>query len=421
MNPAYLVICFSSASLLAATPIGISSAGGDSPDVPALRSFPTWETLQPSREKWNYAPADKLLEVVKANGTELTGIFHQLAPWASPDNAPEAFPLANPQAWNTYVTTLANRYPSVTRWDVLDSYNSGPRQSNTPFHYVELLTAAHDRSKEANPAALIGFSLANYDLEFLDEALRSGAGGKFDYLSLSPFHYVAGTDRQFASILPTVRALLASYELPGEMPVHITLTGGGKDLPHAAALAQALGFDRIFIEAEPPLLKEIPAKAPPLPEQVSYEGRDSAEIIFGETNDYKGIFQPVPATTPWDKENKAARLPVSASPPVFQTSFLVDPAFVSPDQKEIEITFHISRIPSETGTTNPTGFALIYESIHGLTTTPEWWAVPGENEWQTKTYKLTDASFQGKLGWNFRIDASGAGNDLLIRKVVVKK
>lgn len=424
MNPAYLALLFSSASLLSAAPVGISGADGSSSletGVPALRSFPTWETLQPSPKTWDFAPADTLLEAAEANGTALTGIFHQLAPWASSDNDPQAFPLVNRRAWNDYVSTLAEKYKSVTHWDVLDSYNGGPRQTNTPHHYVELLTAAHDSAKKKNPAIRIGFSLANYDLEFLDEALRSGAGRKFDYLSLSPFHFAPGSDRQFATVLPTARALLVSHGLPGEFPVHITLTGAEKDIPHAAALAQAMGFDRVFIEAAPVLLKGIPEKAPALPEPVSYEGEDSVAITFGETNDSAGVFQPVPSTTPWDKENKAARLPVSGNPPVFQTSFLVDSAFVSPDDKEIEITLHVSRVPSETGSTNPTGFALTYESIHGSTTTPEWWPVPGENQWHTKTYKLNDASFQGKLGWNFRIDASGTGNDLLIRKVVVKK
>jgi len=41
---------------------------------------------------------------------------------------------------------------------------------------VELLTAAHQSAKNSNPEAMIGFSVENYDLEFLDEALNSGAG-----------------------------------------------------------------------------------------------------------------------------------------------------------------------------------------------------------------------------------------------------
>lgn len=425
MKITYLSALFACTHFLSAAPIGLSSTDGDpsllEKGVPSLRGFPTWETLQPSHAKWDSATADALQERAKANGTELIGIFHQLTPWASSDNNAQAFPLVNGKAWSDYVAKLTDQYKSITQWDVLDSYNSGPRQTNTPYHYVELLSAAHQSAKDSNPEAMIGFSVANYDLEFLDEALNSGAGGKFDYLSLSPFHFAPGSDRQLATVLPTVRKLLASHDLPPEIPVHITLTGADEDLPHAAALAQSLGFDRVFVQFAPALLGGIPKDSPSLPEPLSYEGKNSVALTFGKTNTSTGIFQPDPSTTSWDEENKAARLPISGSPPVIQTAFLADPEFISPDDNEVEITFQVSRIPSETGLTNPTGFTLTYESVHGIVTSQDWWLVPGENEWQTKTYKLTDAAFKGKLGWNFRIDASGAGNDLLIREVVVKK
>ena len=423
MKPAFFFAFFACTHLLAAAPIGLSSVDGDPSllvkGVPSLRGFPTWETLQPSPGKWNIATADALLDQAKSNGTEIVGIFHQLAPWASSDNGSQAFPLVNRKAWSDYVAKLTDEFKSVTHWDVLNSYNSGPRQIQTPYHYVELLTAAYQSAKNSNQDAMLGFSLASYDLEFLDEALNSGAGGKFDYISLSPFHYAAGSDRQLATVLPTLRALLASHDLPQEMPVHITLTGADDDLPHAAALAQSLGFDRVFVQFAPALLATIPGDSPSAPP--SYEGKDSAALTFGTPNVSTGIFQPDPSSTPWDEENKAARLPATEASPVFRTAFLVDPEFISPENKEVEITLKVGRVPSEGGLANPAGFTLTYESIHGIVTQQEWWPVQEGNEFAAKTYKLTDAAFTGKLGWNFRIDASGSGNDLLIREVVVKK
>ncbi len=421
----YFSALFACSHFLSAAPIGLSSTEGDASllekGVLSLRGFPTWETLQPSHAKWDTETADALEERAKANGTELIGIFHQLAPWASSDNSAQAFPLANAKAWSDYVAKLTDQYKSITHWDVLDSFNKGSRQTNTPYHYVELLTAAHQSAEASNPDAKIGFSVANYDLEFLDEALKSGAGKKFDYLSLSPFHYASGSDRQLTTVLPTVRRLLASHDLPADLPVHITLTGADEDLPHAAALAQSLGFNRVFVQFAPALLEQVPKDAPSLPDSLSYEGKNSVVLTFGKTIANSGIFQPDPSTTLWDEKNKAARVPITGSHPVIQTAFLVDPKFISPDDNQIEINLQVSRIPSETGLTNPTGFTLTYESVHGMVTSQEWWPVPGDNQFHTKTYKLTDASFQGRLGWNFRIDASGAGNDLLIREVTVKK
>jgi len=37
----------------------------------------------------------------------------------------------------------------------------------------------------------------------------------------------------------------------------------------------------------------------------------------------------------------------------------------------------------------------------------------------THTWKVTDARFAAKLGWHFLLDASGTGNDVLIREVKI--
>ena len=133
MKPAFFFAFFACTHLLAAAPIGLSSVDGDPSllvkGVPSLRGFPTWETLQPSPGKWNIATADALLDQAKSNGTEIVGIFHQLAPWASSDNGSQAFPLVNRKAWSDYVAKLTDEFKSVTHWDVLNSYNSGPRQN----------------------------------------------------------------------------------------------------------------------------------------------------------------------------------------------------------------------------------------------------------------------------------------------------
>ena len=163
---------------------------------------------------------------------------------------------------------------------------------------------------------MIGFSVANYDLEFLDEALNSGAGGKFDYLSLSPFHYASGSDRQLATVLPTVRKLLTSHGLPSDMPVHITLTGEDEDLPHAAALANALGFDRVFVQFAPALLGGIPKDSPSLPEPLSYEGKNSVALTFAKPTQALASSNPTPQPPRGMKKTKPPASP-SAAPHLF--------------------------------------------------------------------------------------------------------
>jgi len=401
---------------------GISTPASDKPVISdamrAIRYFPTWETLQPAEGKWNFKPSDEFITAAKASSCEVTGIFHAPPTWLSPEHP---FPLRDIAAFTNYTANLITRYgKDVARWEVFPGYNSGPRQSNTPFHYVELLTLARKTAREIQPDALIGFSLADYDLEFLDDALRDGAGGQFDFISLSPYRYSPDSGDIFTDLLPPLRRLLESHGLSPAMPIVISLVGEEKDITHAASLDKSEDFKRIFLEGDPAILSKIPAApdTPSTPE--SFAEAKSVEIVFGEKNETKGLIPVTPFTTSWDPELKANRLGVSANPPVVHVPLRFAPGFISPETKAIEISVTAKRIPSEDGLSNPTGLAVTYESTFGKRN-GLFWAVPGDNKWHTNTWKIADAKFIGKLGWNFRLDASGSGNDVLIQSVSVTK
>jgi hypothetical protein len=282
-----------------------------------------------------------------------------------------------------------------------------------------LLTFATKAKRELNPKALIGISITNYDLQFLDTCLRDGAVGQFDFVSLSPFPASPGTDRILPGALTTVRKLLTLHGLPAETPVHITLTGSEADLVMAAASARTAGFDQVFIEASAKTLAGIPDKCHADISKSRTES-PSVSLTLGETNKPDGLEQILPIDTPWDAELKANRLHLTATPPVFRTAFLADSTFIDPERKTYEITVEAKRLPSADGLQNPTGLVLTYEATHGLRTTALW-AVPGDNKWHTQTWKIADARFTAKLGWHFLLDASGTGNDVLIREVKVSR
>lgn len=320
-------------------------------------------------------------------------------------------------AWQDFVATSTAQKADATHWEVLDSFNLLPRRQNTPFRYVELLTIA----RKAAPKSRIGFALANYDLEFLDDALRDGAGGQFDYISLSPFPCSEGCAPQLATVLPTIRKLLSAHSQDPATPVHITLTGSEKALTEAAPLALSLGFAEVFLKTDPATLAKIPVEPSPAPAAPDLSGKGKVSLTLGETPKSDGLYQILPSDTPWDTELQANRLRLTATPSVFRTGFLTAPGFLSPDHSKITITVTAQRIPSKGGQENPTSLNLIYESTFGTSSPKIWWGIPGDNKWHTHSWTLTDAKFTGKLGWNFLLDASGAGNDVLIKEVSVSK
>ena len=309
---------------------------------------------------------------------------------------------------------------NVTHFEILPPADLDPRHRNSAFEYVQRLTLAHKTTREANPAARTGISIANYDLQFLDACLRDGAVGQFDFVSLSPFPVSPDTYRILPGALTTVRKLLDLHGLPTDTPLQITLTGHKDQVVLAAVSARAAGFDRVFIEATAETLANIPQKSEPAPVRKSLVNSTSVSIALGETNQANGIEQILPSDTPWDTELKANLLRLSATPPVFRTAFLADPTFLDPRRKTYEITVEAKRLPSDDGLQNATGLTLTYEATHGLRTA-DLWAVPGDNKWHTQTWKITDTRFTAKLGWHFILDASGNGNDVLIRMVKVSR
>lgn len=356
--------------------------------------------------------ADRIAESAKDNGTEIVAVVSTDLVQGS---------TSQPDAWRRFfVAAMVSSYgKSVTNWEIVPPADLDPRHPESPFRYVQLLTLAHKAARDANAAARAGISIANYDLEFLDATLRDGAVGQFDFVSLSPFPVSTGTDHLLPGALAAVRKLMTLHGLPAEMPVHITLTGSESELIAAAATARSGGFDKVFIEASAETLAGIPEDSEPVPPGKSHSGSPYISLTLGETSQPDGLVQILPTDTPWDAELKANRLRLTASPPVFRTAFLADPSFLDPARKTYEVTIEAKRLPSEDGLQNPTALNLTYEATHGLRTAALW-PVPGENEWQTHTWKIEDARFTAKLGWHFRLEAAGAGNDVLIRSVKLK-
>jgi hypothetical protein len=97
--------------------------------------------------------------------------------------------------------------------------------------------------------------------------------------------------------------------------------------------------------------------------------------------------------------------------------FRVDGAFAGYGVKDVEITVVAKRLDPD----KPATITLTYESLKGYKPAKGTWNLPPGEEWQEQTWTVNDANFVGGWGWNFRTDASGSANDLLIKEVRVRK
>jgi polysaccharide biosynthesis protein PslG len=97
--------------------------------------------------------------------------------------------------------------------------------------------------------------------------------------------------------------------------------------------------------------------------------------------------------------------------------FRVDPLFVPFGTKELEITLVAKRVAPD----KVAGMNLCYESATGYKGAPGWWTIPAADQWHENTWRVSDASFVGQWGWNFRFDATGSPSEFLVKEVRVTK
>jgi len=230
-----------------------------------LRGFHEWQTIQPKQGEWNFAPSDRLLENARANGIRLTGVFAYLAPWASADGGTRRFPIKDIRFWRNYVTGMVARYHAdIKYWEVWNEFNGSFAEGGSPETYAELVREASIAAKKVDPTAKIGMSVANFDVRFLDAAIKAGAANHFDYICVHPYEVLAGLfgggEPAFLNMTKTLRNMLAMNKQPADIPLWITEIGSLApvkrddvlDQLQAVALAKAYllsiaaGFQRVF-------------------------------------------------------------------------------------------------------------------------------------------------------------------------------
>jgi hypothetical protein len=178
-----------------------------------VRSFPEWQEIQPARDAWQWQRADERVESAARNGIEIFGCLHYLAPWASSGGDSRTFPLKDIKDWAAYSEQVIARYRGKIRyWEVYNEFNGGFAPKGTPKDYAGLVAASYDAGKRVHPESRIGIGCADVDLSFLEEVIRQGASGKFDFVVVHPYALMsaamAGREPVFLRLADTLRAML---------------------------------------------------------------------------------------------------------------------------------------------------------------------------------------------------------------------
>jgi len=238
-----------------------------------LRYFPEWDSIQPAHEKWDWRQPDPFVVNGRKNNMQILGIFAYFAKWASADGGTRKCPLKNMQFWRDYIKGVTTRYKNdITTWEVWNEFNGSFAENATPKIYADMVKEAFITAKKVNPAIKIGMSCADFDITFMDAAIKAGAGNYFDFIAIHPFKNLTSVMKDngesgFLSMADTLRKMLRKNKQRDNIELWISGIGyptslkpdAEKDQLQAEALVKAYilslaqGFKRIcWFEARGP-------------------------------------------------------------------------------------------------------------------------------------------------------------------------
>lgn len=153
-----------------------------------------WQTLNPRRNRYDWANADQAVRTYKQNGVKVVGMIAYSSLWGS--SRPEAgtdaqFYKPNITYWKQYVETLVRRYGwYVKDWEVWNEPNAFWKPSPSPEEYREVLIAAYDSIKSVDASAKVASGGTTYiDGDYISRYLNDGGWEHLDAISV---HYYSG-------------------------------------------------------------------------------------------------------------------------------------------------------------------------------------------------------------------------------------
>jgi len=165
-----------------------------------------WKEVEPEQNQYEWEPWDGLIDAYAANGNKIMLSIVHAPDWARPDDddrSVEGLPV-DPATYADFVAQVASRYQgqvqAIEIWNEQNLwYKVGGRGRMDAAAYVQLLQAAYEAIKTANPDMIIISGalspagdvgdLAIDDIDYLAQMYAGGFKGSFDVLGAYPSGY----------------------------------------------------------------------------------------------------------------------------------------------------------------------------------------------------------------------------------------
>jgi len=195
-----------------------------------------WAAEPEKQGEWSWTTIDDRIAYLESIGVTCGIILNGLPKWNTKDQK-GGLPLNSLPEWGEMVGKVAEHTKGRVKY--FEVWNEPPNGTkNAPASdYAKVVIATYDAAKKSNPDALVGMAAKSAHISYLDQAIKAGAKGHYDYITLHPYEILGtivkhpGTEPMYMSIAPTVRKMLAAQD-PTKVNIPIILTEIGFDTKH---------------------------------------------------------------------------------------------------------------------------------------------------------------------------------------------
>ena len=151
--------------------------------------FTKWGIVEPERGKWVWHDAE--INLALSHGLKIMGMLCSSPPWASGTTNTDGYwsmyyPPKDMDAWRNYVRTVVARYKGkIDDWEVWNEPWGDFFRGGTPEKYAEVLRAACEEAKKANPQCRI-MGVDTYGGTGWDAKVM--AAGAYPFFDVMSFH-----------------------------------------------------------------------------------------------------------------------------------------------------------------------------------------------------------------------------------------
>lgn len=189
-------------------------------------AYVAWPNLQPQRGRWNFNTLDKYVDMADAAGVEILLPLGLSPTWASarpqepssyrPGNAAEP---VNPNDWQLYVRTVAERYKGrIRQYEIWNEINLKGFYSGSLETLLDMARIAYQEIKQVDPEAILVSPSITGDgrnPEWLDRYLSMGGGQYADVIGYH-FYVPAKAPEAMLPLVERVRAIMRKHGVGGK-------------------------------------------------------------------------------------------------------------------------------------------------------------------------------------------------------------